>query len=57
MLMPNQSSIEFSQDLGHAERIFTVGDRITLQPNKAKINVFSTDSQAVNLIKDVKQYE
>lgn len=56
MLLPNQPSIEFSQDLGHAERIFEVGDRVTLRPNKAKINVFTAD-QTMNLIEDVKQYE
>jgi len=56
MLLPNQSSIEFSQDLGHAERIFEVGDSVTLRPNKAKINIFTAD-QTMNLIEDVKQYE
>lgn len=56
MLIPNQSSIEFSQDLGHAEKIYEPGDTITLRPNKAKINVFTAD-QSRNLIKDVKQYE
>jgi iron(III) transport system ATP-binding protein len=56
MLVPNQPSIEFSQDLGHAERILEVGDSVTLRPNKAKINIFTAD-QARNLIKDVKQYE
>ncbi len=57
MLVDGQASIEFSQDLGHAERIFEVNDIITLRPNKAKINIFTADDQAVNLIKDVKQYE
>lgn len=55
MLVPNQPSIEFSQDLGHSERVFEVGDRITLRPNKTKINIFTVD-QAMNLIKDVEQY-
>ncbi len=57
MLRPDQASIEFSQDLGHAERIFETGDKIRLQPNQAKINVFTADEAAVNLLKDVKQYE
>lgn len=57
MLVPGQPSIEFSQDLGHAERIFEQGDILTLRPNKAKINIFTADDQAINLIKDVKQYE
>lgn len=55
MLLPHQSSIEFSQDLGHSDRVFEVGDRVTLRPNKAKINIFTAD-QAKNLIKDVEQY-
>ena len=55
MLVPNQPSIEFSQDLGHAEKIFEVGDTVTLRPNTAKINIFTAD-QAMNLIKDVGQY-
>jgi iron(III) transport system ATP-binding protein len=57
MLVSDQATIEFSQDLGHAKQIFEVGDNITLRPNKAKINIFTADTQAVNLIKDVKQYE
>ena len=57
MLVPNQIAAEFSQDLGHADRIYEIGDVITLRPNKAKINIFSSDDQAVNLIEDVKQYE
>lgn len=56
MLVPGQPSIEFSQDLGHAEKIYEVGDTITLRPNKAKINIFTAD-QSSSLIKDVKQYE
>lgn len=56
MLVPDQPSIEFSQDLGHAEKIFEIGDRVTLRPNKAKINIFTAD-QGRNLIRDVKQYE
>lgn len=56
MLVPNQPSIEFSQDLGHAEKIFAVGETLALRPNKAKINIFAAD-QTQNIIKDVKQYE
>lgn len=57
MLAFNQASIEFSQDLGHAEKIFEPGDWITLHPNRAKVNVFTADEQAVSLIRDVKRYE
>ena len=56
MLVHNQASIEFSQDLGHAEKIFELGDHVTLRPNIAKINIFTAD-HAMNLIKDVEQYE
>ena len=41
----NQPSIEFSQDLGHAERVFRPGDALCLKPNAAKINVFTEDME------------
>ena len=56
MLVKNQATIEFSQDLGHAEEIFELGENVTLRPNIAKINIFTAD-QGMNLIKDVEQYE
>lgn len=56
MLVPDQPSIEYSQDIGHAEKTYNVGDVITLTPNKAKINVF-TDDGSQSLIKDVVAYE
>ena len=43
MLVPGQPSIEFSQDLGHAEPMLEVGDTVTLRPNPMKVNVFSAD--------------
>lgn len=43
MLAPGQPSIEFSQDLGHAEHMLEVGDTVTLWPNPMKVNVFSAD--------------
>ena len=43
MLVPGQPSIEYSQDLGHAERVLEVGENVTLRPNAAKVNVFSAD--------------
>lgn len=55
-VLPNQPSLEFSQDLGHAEAIHEVGDTIMLCPNKAKINIFSQDG-SYSLIKDVKQFD
>jgi iron(III) transport system ATP-binding protein len=56
MILPDQPSIEFSQDLGHAEQSYQVGDVITLRPNRNKINIFTAD-QSRSLIKDVIQYE
>ena len=43
MLVPGQPSIEFSQDLGHAEHMLEVGATVTLRPNPMKVNVFSAD--------------
>ena len=43
MLVPDQPAIEFSQDLGHAERVLEIGDTVYLKPNAAKINVFRAD--------------
>ena len=43
MLVPEQPAIEFSQDLGHAERVLEIGDTVYLKPNAAKINVFRAD--------------
>ena len=48
-----QPSIEYSQDLGHVHTMHKVGDVITLSPNDAKINVFTSDLEH-SLIKDVK---
>ena len=56
MLVPDQPSIEYSQDIGHAQKTYNVGDTIILTPNKAKINVF-TDDGSQSLIKDVVAYE
>ncbi|MCR5758663.1 MAG: ABC transporter ATP-binding protein [Selenomonas sp.] len=43
MLLPDQPAIEFSQDLGHAEKVLEIGDTVYLKPNAAKINVFRAD--------------
>lgn len=45
MCVPDQPSIEFSQDLGHAEKLFDEGDTLKLKPNAAKINVFTEDME------------
>lgn len=56
MLVPGQPSIEFSQDLGHAEQILEVGDQVRLKPNAAKINLFAADGSH-SLMKGVVQNE
>ena len=56
MLVPGQPSIEFSQDLGHAEQILEVGDKVRLKPNATKINLFATDGSH-SLMKGVVQNE
>ena len=56
MVLDNQPSIEYSQDLGHVDRIFGVGEKIRLRPNPSKINVFTEDLEQ-SLIKDVKKYD
>lgn len=56
MLVEGQPSIEYSQDLGHVDRLLKVGDTISLRPNPNKINVFTKDMEQ-SLIKDVKKYE
>ncbi|PHV69966.1 polyamine ABC transporter ATP-binding protein [Sporanaerobium hydrogeniformans] len=56
MLVSGQPSIEYSQDIGHAEKTYEVGEKITLIPNKDKINIF-TDEGTESLMKDVRTYE
>lgn len=55
MCLEDQPSIEFSQDLGHSEHIYRSGDSICLEPNAAKINVFTEDMER-SLIKGVKRF-
>ena len=56
MILPEQPGIEYSQDLGHVDRILETGEKIRLRPNPNKINVFTKDMEK-SLIKDVKRYE
>lgn len=56
MIVPGQPSIEYSQDIGHADHVYQEGERITLRPNPRKINVFTEDGSE-SLIKDVMPYE
>jgi len=53
MILDGQASIEFSQDLGQAEKLYDVGDTLTLMPNSRKINIFTMDGEK-SLIKDVR---
>ena len=54
MVLDDQPSIEYSQDLGQADRIFDEEESIKLLPNK-KINIFTKDMEK-SLIKDVVKY-
>ena len=56
MCVPDQASIEFSQDLGHTQTLYQPGDSLTLRPNPDKINVFTADMEK-SLLKDVIRYE
>ena len=56
MITPGQPSIEFSQDLGHADKVLEVGDTVTLRPNPAKLNVFTADGSR-NILRDVVRHE
>jgi len=37
--------IQYTQDIGQANKIYNVGDTIMLKPNSAKINLFSLDGE------------
>jgi iron(III) transport system ATP-binding protein len=50
MVIDNQPSLEYSQDLGQSSKIYGVGDTLTLKPNAFKINVF-TDCGKHSMIK------
>ncbi len=56
MVLENQPSIEYSQDVGHAERIYEEGEYIYLTVNADKINIFDAQSKQ-SLIKGVSRYE
>ena len=52
----DQPSLEFSQDLGHTQELYRMGDTLKLMPDAQKINVFTADMEH-SLIKDVICYE
>ncbi len=56
MALDNQPSIEFSQDVGQASRIFSVGETLILKPSGFKINVFTDDGQK-SLVQEVAESE
>ena len=49
-VLPEQPSLEYSQDLGHADHTLEVGQQVCLAPNPAKVNLFSADG-TVNYVK------
>lgn len=52
----DREELEFSQDVGQAEKTLKHGEKVKLKPNPQKINVFTEDGTR-SLIKDVKRYE
>jgi len=56
MCIPGQPGIEFSQDLGHADIQYRIGDTVVLKPNAAKINVF-TEDMTCSLIRGVTRFD
>lgn len=55
-VIPEQPSIEYSQDSASLDKIYEVNETINLKPNPKKINVFTLDMEK-SLIKGVKKYE
>lgn len=55
ILVGEDRVIEFSQDIGQAEKTFNTGDKIKLKPNGRKINVFTEEGDK-SLIKGVVRY-
>ena len=43
--VPDQPSLEFSQDLGHTQELYRMGDTLKLVPDAQKINVFTADME------------
>ena len=55
-IIPDQPSIEYSQDSSYTDRMYEKDEVIILKPNANKINVFTPDMEK-SLIKGVKKYE
>lgn len=51
-ILEGQAAIELSQDIGTADHIYNEGDRVLLEVNPKKINVFTEDGEE-NLIKEI----
>ena len=55
-IIPEQLSVEYSQDSASFDKIYEVNETINLKPNPNKINVFTLDMEK-SLIEGVKKYE
>lgn len=55
-IIPEQPSIEYSQDSASLDKIYEINETINLKPNPNKINVFTLDMEK-SLIEGVKKYE
>lgn len=56
LTITEQARVEYSQDLGQANKIYGIGETLTLKPNALKVNVFTEDGEK-SLIKDVSKDE
>lgn len=55
-IIPEQPSIEYSQDSSSLDKIYEINETINLKPNSNKINAFTLNMEK-SLIKGVKEYE
>lgn len=56
LVVEGQSSLEYTQESGHAAILIHPGDQLSLLPNAEKINVFTADG-CQSLVKGVRQYD
>jgi len=52
----DKPAVQWSQDIGQSEKIYAVGDSVSLTPNANKINIFTLNGEE-NLIQGVQRYE
>lgn len=55
-IVPEQPSIEYSEDSASLDKIYEINETINLKPNSNKINIFTSNMEK-SLIEGVKEYE